>query len=904
MPISNAYVVAAKTRMPRLPRDWVERKRLSRALIDALQSTLVLISAPAGYGKSTLLAETLRGRERTVGWVTLDSGDNSPVDFWTCLAAAFSARAPGKCLKLLEVLMSPEPPPDMWVLAALLDAIGDREDDFVLVLDDYHLIESRSIHEAVGFLVEHVPPQVHLVIAGRTDPPMPLSRWRAKGMLTELRAGDLGFSREEAEVFFKTVTGIPICEGDLASLQSRTEGWIVGLKLAALSLKGKADITGAITAFSGSNRYVLDYLAEEALDRQPPETRKFLLETSILKRLCGPPCDAVTGRSDGRSILAGLESVNLFISPMDDERNWYRYHHLFASLLRNALSKEGPETVKRLHLRAGSWYETSDSPEEAVDHFLEGGGFQRAIDVLEKIAHLMLGQGRAASLLRYHARIPAENLRMSPWLCICFAWAALMTNTQDILASMLSMSGEALSLSPDAISAGSRDNLRRIKGHMLSIRSFIAQASDDLPLSMRLSQEADVELSGGDPSDRLARAVNSLNLAACYRKTGELAKAIPFYEEMAAAGRKGGFSYAALSALGSLAEMEMLLSRFDRASGLCAEAIEQSTRWGAGNPLPSAALAHIVRGQLNYERNDLQKAEKDLQSGIRLGERGADRESILRGCLLIARLRQMQNDPEAAAEYMRRAENLGPWVIVPDDARRIPAWKAGLALRRGDMDSAMEWARRREATLPLSQPTEYGVEHDVLTLVRIKLAANVCDGLPQRLEGLIGSAERQGRIGTLIEALVLSALAHERLGESGKAEEILDRALSAGESAGYVRVFVDEGEPLAALLGRAAAGGAHAHYAARLLEAIGLPRTDRSSQVSGPVTVPGLPEAPSERELEVLKLIEAGRSNKEIADVLFLALGTVKKHTSNIFGKLGVESRTQAVARARKLGIL
>lgn len=421
MPMSNAYVVAAKTRIPRLPRDWVERKRLSRALDDALQSTLVLISAPAGYGKSTLLAEALRGKERTIGWVTLDSGDNIPASFWTCLATAFRARAPEKCRALLDVLMSPEPPPDAWVLAAVLDAIGDREDDFVLVLDDYHLISFRPIHEAMGFLVEHVPPQVHIVIAGRADPPMPLSRWRAKGMLTELRADDLGFSREEAEVFFRVGTGIAIGEGDLAILQSRTEGWIVGLKLAAFSLKGKTDLPGAIAAFSGSNRYVLDYLAEEALDRQPPETRNFLLETSILKRLCGPLCDAVTGQSDGRSMLAGLESANLFISPMDDERNWYRYHPLFASLLRTVLSREGPEAVTRLHLRAGSWYEASDSPEEAVDHFLEGGGFQPAIDVLERVAHLMLGQGRAADLLSYHARIPAESLRMSPWLCIAFA---------------------------------------------------------------------------------------------------------------------------------------------------------------------------------------------------------------------------------------------------------------------------------------------------------------------------------------------------------------------------------------------------------------------------------------------------------------------------------------------------
>jgi LuxR family maltose regulon positive regulatory protein len=475
---------------------------------------------------------------------------------------------------------------------------------------------------------------------------------------------------------------------------------------------------------------------------------------------------------------------------------------------------------------------------------------------------------------------------------------------QDILAPMLLMIGEALSLSPDVLSAGSRVNLRRIKGHLLSIRSFTAQAGDDLELSMRLSEEAGAELTGDDPGDRLARAVNSLNLADCHRRTGDIGKAIPYYEEMAEAGRKGGYSFAALSAMGNLAEMEMLLLRLDKAVELCAEAIGQSTRWGADNPLPGAAFAHIVRGQIEYERNDLDEAEKDLRSGIRLGEMGAHREAVLRGCLHMARLGQVRADAASASEYLQRAENMGPWVIEPYDVRCIPAWKAMMALRRGDLDSAMEWARQRGTTLPLSRPPDYRLEFDFLTLVRVKLAAGDCDGLPMNLEALLRSAERQGRIGTLVEALVLLALAHERLGESGEAEKTLSRALSLAEPAGYIRVFADEGKPLAALMERAAVSGTYAQYVMRLLEAMGIPSTRKPDRAGGPVTAPGLFEALSEREMEVLGLIEAGKSNKEIADALFLAVGTVKKHTSNIFGKLGVESRTQAIARARKLGIL
>jgi LuxR family maltose regulon positive regulatory protein len=895
--VGNDYLLAAKTCMPRLPRDWVERTRLSRLVEEALRSALTLVSAPAGYGKSTLLSETLHDRS-SVGWVSLEAGDNSPASFWTYIAAALRETAPQKCDNLLEVLRSPQAPPDGWVLAALLDAIGDS-DGLVLVLDDYHRIESRSIHEAVCFLVEHLPPNAHLVIAGRSDPPLPLARWRAKGILAEIRASDLGFTREEAGAFFSAGAGMPLSEKDLETLERKTEGWIVGLKMASLSLRGKADVSAAIDAFSGSNRFILDYLAEEALDRQPPETRRFLLETSIAERLCGPLCDAVTGRADGQSMLARLEAENLFISPLDEERNWYRYHHLFASILGNVLAKEGPEAVNRLHLRAGAWYEESGFIQEAVDHYLNGGAFKRAIDVLEKTAHLMLGQSRANDLMGYGERIPTEYLVHSPWLCITFAWAALMTGAQDILSAMLSTAGQAMQRSPDELSAGSRANMGRIKGHLLSIQSFIAQYQNDLALATGLSEQADKELSGADPGDRLARAVNSLNLAVCYEKAGDISKAIPFFQEMAAAGQTGGFSYAALSALGNLAEMEMILSRLDRAAGLCGQAIELSARWGAGNPLPGAALAHLVRGQLQYERNELDAASESFFAAIRLGKLGAEKEVVLRGCLLMARLEQTRNNTASASEYVRRAESLGPWLIVPADAGRIPAWKAALALRGGDVGSALKWVREREETLMVSQAPDYGQEPEYLTLARIKLASGEYAGLSRGLDGLIGNAERQGRSGTVIEALILKAISQD-IEAPGDAVKTLDCALAIGRPAGYLRIFVDEGQALTGLLQKAAEG-ANAEYARKILA---LMEAGPRAEPRGPATAPGLIEALSAREMEVLGLITAGKSNKEIASELFLASGTVKKHTSNIFGKLGVDSRTKAVARARELGLL
>ena len=899
----ESRLLAAKTRPPRLPLDWVARGRLSDGLKDALRCTLVLISAPAGYGKSTLIAETLSGG-MPAGWVSLDAVDNSPADFWTCITAALDGVKPGVCRRILDALLSPDPPPDKWVMTALLNALGAIQGDFALVLDDYHLIESKQIHEAVGFLVESLPACMHIVICSREDPPLPLARWRAKGIMAEIRAADLGFTSEEASAFFETSAGMAIRGDELELLESRTEGWIVGLKMAALSLKGKKDVSGAIRAFSGSNRYVLDFLAQEVLDRQPPEVRRFLLETSILDRLCGPLCDAVTGRGDGQSMLARLESANLFITALDDERGWYRYHQLFASILRNELAKAEPGQSNLLHLRAGEWHEKEHAGDKAVDHYLAAGEARRAIDVLEASAHLMLGQSRAMELLAPLKRLPAEDMRRSPWLCVCMAWAALMANAPEALAGILSLAGEALSGNPGELSPGSRVHIGRIKGHLLSIRSFMAQAQGDLQLSMRLSKEADRELTGSDPGDMLARSVNSLTLAACHEKAGDIAKALPYFEELAAAGRRGGYSFAALTALGSLAECELVFSRPDRAAALCRDAIEQGSIWGEGNPLPGAASAFIVQGRLSYERGDLEEAARVFLLGMELAEQGSAREPVLRGCLFMARIAQARGDRESAAGYLRRAESLGPWLIPPMEAQWIPAWKAGLALGRGDLASAVEWARRQEAVLPISEAPNYEHELEYLTLVRIKTAIGECGGMPDPLDRLIRNAERQGRIRTVIETLAVKTAVLTRLGDIDRADIALECALSLAEPAGYMRTFIDEGAALAPSLARAAAGGAHAEYASRLLTALGGAEPGSPAPTAGPVTATGLIEALSAREMEVLRLIAAGKSNKEIASALFLAAGTVKKHTSNIYGKLGVESRTRAVARAREIGIL
>ncbi len=617
--------------------------------------------------------------------------------------------------------------------------------------------------------------------------------------------------------------------------------------------------------------------------------------------MCGPLCDAVTEHSDSHSILAQLEAANLFISPLDDERNWYRYHQLFDTILHNQLVKDEPQRVNLLHQRASLWYEKEGLIEDAIGQSLQSGDNERAAILLENEAPRMLGQNQAVRLLEYTSRIPEPIILASPWLCVFFAWAALTANRPEILSKMLSRAIEAITGSSDELTPRSRTNLQRIKGHILSIQSFIAQAKDDIPQAIQLSEEANRELPTTGVDDLLARAVNSLNLGGYYQKTGDIIKSIPLLEELIEAGRKIDYDYAVLAGLGSLAEVEMQLSRFDRAASICNEAIEQSTRWGGAYQLPVTAVAYVVLGQLQYEQNKLDAALDNLKKGIELGETSYFWEAAIKGYLSMAKLAQAQGNFGLAAEHIRRADKLGPWVVIPPEVHRIPAVKAWLALRKGDITTASEWAQQQEISLPLSKLTSYQQEFAYLMLVRVKLALGKCQGIPLYLDEFIKNAKRQERSAVVIEALILKAQALDCLGRSDDSVSAFDRALSLAEPAGYVRIFVDEGDQVAKLLGRIIAAGEHVAYASKLLDIM-------TAQLAGhsatPKTAPGLIEALSEREFEVLKLIASGKSNKEIGSTLFLAIGTVKKHTNNIFGKLGVESRTQAIARARELGII
>jgi LuxR family transcriptional regulator, maltose regulon positive regulatory protein len=750
----DPQLLVTKIRPPLLPLDWVARPRLSGRLAEALRHRVALLSAPAGYGKTTLVAESLRHLARPTGWLSLDVTDNAPGTFLSYLVAALEGAVPGLCRPILDALRSPQPPPTGQLLTALVNAIGSHPDEVVLVLDDYHAIEAQAVHEAVAFIVQHLPAHAHLAITSRVDPPLPLARWRVKGHLAEVRAGDLALTGGEAAAYLREATGIDLPEQELATLERRTEGWIAGLKMAALSMRGKRDVSGFISSFSGSHRYVLDYFVEEVLSQQRPDVRQFLLETSVLERLSGSLCDALTGRDGSQSILERLEKANLFISPLDDERRWYRYHQLFATILRNQLAAAGPEAASMLHRRASQWYEGEGLVEEAIRHSLLGGDGDRAADLLELVSPGILSRGQALGLLEYRARVPASSLDSRPLLCVSFAWAALLSHQWDLLSAMLARAGAAVAGSPGSMSATSRANLHDVRGHLLAIQGYIAQAQGDIPGSIHLSEEANRQISAGN---LLTRSANSVNLGINYLMIGNIPRAVQHLDDANSLATESGNSAVALSARAYLAQTEMLRLRLDRGAEICRETIELGSRWGGG-PLPYTAIAFILLGQILYERNHLEDAEGNLAQGIRLAEANSNWTFLLKGCLALAKLCQAKGDSAVALRYLRRAEGAAPRAPQAREGPQLPAWGALMALRRGDIAAASDWARREVADLPLSRLPDYSREFAYLTLVRLKLAQGDCRDLPSHLEAFIHNAEGQGRDAAALEGLILKAV--------------------------------------------------------------------------------------------------------------------------------------------------
>ena len=926
-------ILAAKLFIPPLRHNFVRRPRLIDRLNQGLAAgcKLTLISASAGFGKTTLVSEWAAGCGRKVAWLSLDEEDNDLTRFLTYFIAALQTLALSKAEGLVlsnveglaadigagvaDVLQSPQPPPVESLLTALINEITALPESFMLVLDDYHVIDSKEIDEALAFLLKHLPPQMHLVIITREDPHLPLARLRARGQLTELRAADLRFTPAEAAEFLNQVMGLNLSEEAVAALEARTEGWIAGMQLAALSMQGQQDTVAFIKSFTGSHHFVLDYLIEEVLQRQPEAIQTFLLRTSILERMCSSLCDAVLGCASpsGQETLEYLERTNLFIAPLDNDRRWYRYHHLFADVLRMHLMAEQPDQVSSLHRNASEWFEENGWMDYAIRHALAAADHTRAADLIELVFPAMSRNQQSATLLGWIKTLPGALVRLRPVLSTEYALVSIyggeLENVEPRLRDAERWLDTAADIREGAGTAApgmvvvDEVEFRHLPGMIALTRGAVALGRGDVPEAVNYARKV-LDLAPEDDHLRRGGAGSVLGIAAW--ANGDLDTARRMTADGLENVRLAGYVSAAIG--GTIVLTDILI-----AQGCLHEAMtayERGLQWATvpGRPtVRGAADMHVGMSALQYEHNDLKTSAQHLHASQALGELAGLQQNPYRWCAAMARIRAAEGDLDGALALLDQAERVYDGAFSPN-VRPLSARKVRVWLAQGRLGDALGWVCAQG--LSAENELSYLREFDHITLARVLLALYQSDHTDRPLqeargllERLLKAAQERGGKGSAIEILVLQALACHAQGDLPAALDPLQKALALAEPQGYMRMFIDEGASMIQLLCEAVARGIIPGYSASLLAAF---EAEEPKNEGKPDLSPAQPliEPLSQRELEVLHLIAQGLSNREIGERLFLALDTVKGHNRKIFDKLQVQNRTEAAARARKLGIL
>jgi LuxR family maltose regulon positive regulatory protein len=874
----------------------------------------MLISAPAGFGKTTLLTEWLAAGpagpadERLAAWLSLDRADNDPASFWTYVIAALQTVAPGVGESALTLLRAPQPPPIETVLTVLLNDLGAITGDIVLVLDDYHVIDARDVQDAMAFLLDHLPPRLHVVIASRTDPALPLARLRARGELVETRAAELRFTPDEAAAYLNEMMGLELTARDVAALEGRTEGWIAALQLAALSMQGRDDVAGFIAGFTGDDRYVVDYLAEEVLQRQSDRVQTFLLQTSILSRLSGPLCDAVTGQGGGKAMLGALDRGNLFLVPLDDRRRWYRYHHLFADVLQARLLDEQPDQVPDLHRRASAWYQQNGEPAVAIGHALAAGDFERGADLIELAIPAMSRTRQEATVRGWLEAIPGEVVRVRPVLSVGFAGALLSVGELEGVESRLrdaerwldvttGIDARSVARSAEMVVAD-EEEYRRLPAMIELYRAALALARGDVPGTVRHARRA---LGVALAEDHLCRAGASGMLGLAFWTSGDLEAGHSAYAECMTGLRRAGHIADTFGCAIALADIRLVQGRLGEAMRTYEQTLQRVPEQG-GPVLRGTADMYVGMSGVHRERNDLHAATQQLLRSQELGEHTGLPQNRYRWRVAMARIRQAEGDLDGALDLLNEAERVYLGDFFPN-VRPVPALRARIWIAQGSLGEALGWAR--EQGLSVDDDLSYLREFEHITLARV-LMARYQDERAQRsvheairlLDRLLRAAEEGERAGSVIEIGVLRALAYQRHGDIPAALSCLERAVTQAEPEGYVRVFADEGPPMASLLRVAARQQTGGNYVRRLLAAV----TETETEQNGPVKQ-ALIEPLSERELDVLRLLGTELDGPAIARELMVSLNTVRTHTKHIYAKLAVTNRRAAVRRAAELDL-
>ncbi|MGB3061306.1 MAG: LuxR C-terminal-related transcriptional regulator [Anaerolineae bacterium] len=908
-------ILATKLYIP-LPRPkLVLRPRLIERLNEGLSSgcKLTLISAPAGFGKTTLVSEWVNNLRFTsddfrldaanggeivnrkskianrVAWLSLDAGDNDPARFLTYLVAALQTIAGNIGAGVLAALESPQPPPTESILTALLNEITTIPDNFILVLDDYHLVEAIPVDQALATLLDHLPPQMHLVIATREDPQLPLARLRARGHSTELRAADLRFTPAEAADFLNQVMGLHLSAEDIAALETRTEGWIAGLQLAALSMRGYQDAASFIKSFTGSHHFVLDYLIEEVLQQQSESIQTFLLRTSILDRLCGLLCDAVlcSPSVSGQETLEYLERANLFIVPLDNERWWYRYHHLFGELLRQRLGK--PKEFAEFHLRASQWHEENGDLGAAFYHAIAAGDFVRAAGLAEAAWQGMNESFQSAAWLGWVKKLPDKLIRTMPVLCTQIAQA--FTDTGELEASELRLQDAERCL--DGSEFTNEAQLKPLPAMIALTRAYNAQVQGDPAATVKYAELA-LQIIPEDDFDRRARATTILEVI--HWASGNLEPVIRgIGDSMERLTQLGNHVMVVASAF-AVADLLVGLGRLSEAERTYQDALQLAAQHG-----PEAehitAHHHLGLSMIYRQRGDDTLAAHHLKRAAELGLQTTLVDWLYRWHVAQAQLREAAGDLETALALLDEAKRVYIQTLIPD-LRPIAALKARIYLKQGRPDKARAWAAERG--LSLADEVSYLHEFEHLTLARLEIANPLVNALLARL---LQAAEAQKRRDSALDILLVQALAHEAQGNRPQALAALERALALAEPEGYVRIFVDEGEAMRLLIEKQSRNRDHplSDYVDKLLAAFTQPVAAPKSAIIHQKS--DMIEPLSERELEVLKLLRTELSGPEIAGQLIVSLNTFRTHTKNIFDKLGVNNRRAAVRRAEELDL-
>ena len=880
---------------------------------------MTLVSAPPGFGKTTLLSHWLKNLQHDqqvdrqiihIAWLSLDDDDNDPVRFLTYFVTALN-RAMESDNELgrgtLAMLQSPQSSIDTNVVIPLINDLVMTAGKTIFVLDDYHLIETNTIHQIIAYLIENLPKQLHLIIATRQDPPFSLSRLRARNQLNELRAKNLRFSTSEAADFLNRAMGLNLSAQDISELESRTEGWIAGLQLAALSMQSLKDNKQFIKSFTGGHRLVLDFLIEEVLSQQPENVQNFLLKTSILNQLTGSLCDALTGHDNGQETLETLDRANIFVVPLDDERRWYRYHHLFADLLRQRLHQTQPEKISSLHQKASAWHQQNGFIDKAIDHSLSADAFEQAANLIEVQADKAWNLGEHAKIRHWLKALPEKIFLTQPQLSIFNAWSLFLNGRERAAERSLEVAEQALdhSLESDRKNSATRkekfsgSEQMKIQGRAEVIRASIASHRRDEP---GIIQHARLALEYLPDEDSAWRNIAAITLGDNLAYKGNMPAVYLARKEELKTSKESGNTYSTMVASLKLTLILRMQGDLQQAKMICQQQMDLAKESGLSQTAIAGGIL-ATWGELLAETNNLDEALQQARKGVDLIESSKDLAMLNWSYVCLIRVLFSRGDLAEAEKIIQKTQKLSEdFHIPPAMTDLITIWQARLWIAQGKLDTASQWAE--ECSLQADGNPTFQNEFEYITFARLLISQGNLDEACKLLQALLKTAMSGGRTSRVIEILILQSLASQAVDQIFEAVKTLEKALTLAESGGFLRIFVDEGSPMAHLLYEALDEGFSPGYIQKLLAAFPMQETEEVKASTFQGDQSNLIEPLSDREIEVLRLVAKGLTNKVIAERLYLSIHTIKTHTRNIYGKLGVNNRTQAVNKARTLGII